>query len=93
MRVETDGTVTANDDALRGTDVWNATLGPSQAFGSSALTVVYQRYADPCVTNQVTGRSLRVLQDALDAHRGSVLVTRRPGERVALPCRPGLLHA
>ena len=51
-RVETDGTLTGSYDALRGTDVWNATLGPSQAFGSSDLTVVYQRYADPCVTDQ-----------------------------------------
>jgi hypothetical protein len=51
-RVEPDGTMTGMFDALRGTDVRSATLGPSQAFGSSDMTVVYQRYADPCVTDQ-----------------------------------------
>ena len=52
MRVENNGAVAGMFDALRGTDVWNATLGPSQSFGSSDLTVVYQRYANPCVTDQ-----------------------------------------
>jgi hypothetical protein len=51
-RVGTDGILSGVTDALLGTDVWNATLGPSQARGSSDLTVVYQRFANPCVTDQ-----------------------------------------
>jgi hypothetical protein len=51
-QIATDGSLSGIGDALLGTEVSNATLGPSQARGSSDLTVVYQRLADPCVTDQ-----------------------------------------
>jgi hypothetical protein len=77
--VGTDGVVGGAVDALSGVDVKTATLGPPQVFGANDLTVVYQRYADACMTDQ--GPSIYAQRiGSTGAPLGDAVLVGRPGQ-------------